>query len=68
MKNNYKLNLTDRRFYMQISAVSINELDKTEEYKDAFKRYKSNSIDYYKINIEKMKKFFDIGEDNDDED
>ena len=53
---------------MQISSVIINELEKAEEYKDAFIKFKSNSIDYYKINIEKMKKFFDIGEDNDDED
>ena len=67
LKNNYKLNLTDRRFYMQISAVIINELEKTEEYKDAFIKFKSNSIDYYKINIAKMKKFFEIGEDDEDE-
>ena len=64
LRNNHKLNITDRRFYMLISQIIIADVNKKEETEDGFKKYKSNSKDYYVINIEKMKKYFDITDDS----
>jgi hypothetical protein len=62
--NNYKLNISDRRFYLIISQLIIADLNKKNEFKDAFKKFKSNSKDYYIINIKLMKLYFNIEDDD----
>ena len=40
MRNNYKLNITDRRFYMLISQIIIADVNKEPETEDEFKKKK----------------------------
>ena len=62
LKNNHKLNITDRRFYMLISQIIIADVNKKIETADGFVKFKSNSKDYYVIDIEKMKIYFELNE------
>ena len=62
LKNNQKLNITDRRFYMLISQIIIADVNKKVETADGFVKFNCNSKDYYVIDIEKMKIYFELNE------
>ena len=60
-RNNYKLNITDRRFYMLVSQIIIADVNKKRNSTWICK-FKSNSKGYYVIDIEKTKIYFELNE------